>query len=259
LYEDDGVSLNIPFHVTTLVSVSEPAAFAVRIESSGDIGAIPQNQKIVLVLHNISGDATLRLENCGLENRTVRDAALNLTIAIGGYPANVRVSRDAKLVLRRVSLPVDEVPTLLRRSRIGGQLKKKLLAAIRGSDGSTEAFVQAISQEVAVPSNFKEVLYGELADIGAYHFTKDMGQNVFVVWNSKGMPSFTYASDFFRAKATPSHQRESGIVPQSLIYRIDEYKTLHEVDHIRDYATRKMRLSLRIMNLPAFPFNFDDA
>jgi hypothetical protein len=259
LYEDDGVSSNASFHITTFVSQWNSQSFAVAIESSGDRGAIRPNRKIVLLLHNISGDAALQLTNCELEARAAENAALKLTLTIRDYPATVRVSREKDIVFHRRGLLLSEIADLLRQSRLMAPLKKKLLSAIQKCSKSTEGFAEVIFQDVSIPEKFKEVLYGELADLGAYHFTKEMGQNVLVVWNSKQVPAFTYTNDFFREKGTPPHVRESGIVPPSLIYRIDECTTLHEHSHIVDFATRKMRLTLCIMKFPAFPFDFDEA
>jgi hypothetical protein len=259
VYEDDGVSSDGVFHVTTFRSLwaETGTQFEVKIESSGEGSAIPANRTVVLRIHHISGDASVSTNRCEVVGRpAVANGVLSLKVKIISYPATLMFTRQQFLVNSKRWLSHSEIYDLILCSSLNVTIKDELFAALRQCKQSPAGWATTISDQLSVPPKYRELLYGELCDFGTYHFTREMGKNVFVAWNTACVPVFTYASHFGPGGGRGEHQRASGVVPSSLIYEVENHKS-HYDSHIPDLATRKSRLEFQVLGISVFPVDFD--
>jgi hypothetical protein len=264
LYEDDGLSSDERFHITKFSSVWEDSgkSFEVKIESAGDVALVPQNRTVALKLHNLSGDATVKLTNCqALGPTAMEEGCLVFDIRILDYPATVAFGRERALVVKTDRPTMADIYDLLYCSSLEVHIKKSLFEALRECEEGPDHWAEVIANLISVPLPYQELLYGVLCDFGVYHFTKEMGRNVVVAWNTSKLQCFTYVSDV-ASRTTPlekntQHERVFGLVPDSIRYDVEKHRTRHDHSHILDLATRQTRLEFRVFDIPAFAVDFD--
>jgi hypothetical protein len=250
IYEDDGVSLDGPSQVIKIATNWEGGEFAVTLTGDG-----PVNRTIAVRLRNITKSAQVAVENGELVSQSVVGEEVEVRVNIRGWPA-LLVAFGENLVVSKFGLDNERLMQLIRAARINTWVKQAVYQAIKAAPPAAAA--QVIAEQDSLPDAVKVVLLGELCDFGWWHFTKQMGKDVFVLWNTQRNPAFTCTQFLYtrEQKMGRDNQRADGVVPQVLRFEPKELKTQVN-SYCPDMFTRKMLLEIDVAGCHAFSINFD--
>ena len=95
-----------------------------------------------------------------------------------------------------------------------------------------------------------------LEDCGFFHFTRDMGNDLFVVWNNSDSDLFTYIYKRFEPLKKEEITESSGIIPPALFFTPEKELTVRH-RHLVDLPTAETLLELIICNTLMISIDFD--
>jgi hypothetical protein len=250
VYEDDGVSVDGPSHVTKIATTWDAGKVAITLTGDG-----PPNRTIAVRLRNIVGSARVAVENGELVSRSVVGEELEVRVQVSGWPALV-VASGENVVALKFGVSNERLMELIRAARINTWVKHAVYQAIKGAPPA--AVAQVVAEQDSLPDAVKVVLLGELCDFGWWHFTHQMGKDVLVLWNTQRNPAFTYTQFLHIRESKPEreNQRAAGVVPHVLRFEPNELKAKVS-EYCPDMFIRKMLLEIDVAGCHAFSIDFD--
>jgi hypothetical protein len=247
VYEDDGVSTDGPAQVTKVATTWEEGSLKVVLSGEG------ANRRIVVKMHCVSGDANMKLVNADLVKRTVGGNCLALEIQVGAWPVVCQVSRKNALVVGGSELSDVELFDILKKARLNTWIKRECYRAVQGAEVGSRA--KELAELVSLPIEEKWALWGECCGFGLWHFTKQMGKNVVVVWNTREDKEFTFVYTCYDQESRPQRVKNAGVVGKSMIFDVEERREKRS-PHCHDRVTKKVKLELKVAGLPAAIIDF---
>jgi hypothetical protein len=248
VYEDDGVSNDGPAQITKVATTWERGCLKVVLSAEG------ANRRVVIKMHCVSGDANMKLVNGELVKRSVAGRCLVLEIQVGGWPVVCEVSRSDALVVGATEVSDVELFDILKTARLNTWIKRECYEVIQGAEVGSRAKV--IAELASLPIEEKWVLWGECCGFGLSHFTKQMGKDVVVLWNTREDKEFTFVYSSYDQESSPQRVKNAGIVGKSMIFDVDERREKRS-PHCHDLVTKKVKLELKVAGLPAAIIDFD--
>jgi hypothetical protein len=146
-----------------------------------------------------------------------------------------------------------ELFSILKTARLNTWIKRDCYGAIHNADVGSRARV--IAELVSLPIEEKWVLWGECCGFGLWHFTKEMGKDVVVVWNTREDKEFTFVYSCYDQERRPQRIKNSGVVGKSMIFDVEESREKRS-PHCHDSVTKKVKLELKVAGLPAAIIDF---
>jgi hypothetical protein len=250
VYEDDGVSVDGPSDVTKIATRWDAGRLTMALTGDG-----PVNRTIAVRLRNIVGSAQVAVENGELVSRSLVGEEVEVKVEVRGWPA-LLVAFGENLVVPKFGVSNERLMQLIRALRINTYLKQSVYRMIK--EAPPAAVAQVIAENDSLPDAAKVVLFGELCDFGWWHFTKQMGKDILVLWNTQRNPAFTCTQFLHNRQQNTgkTNQRAEGVVPQALSFEPTGLKT--QVDtYCPGLFTKKMLLEIDVAGCHAFSIDFD--
>jgi hypothetical protein len=228
--------------------------FVVAVDGEGNRDVVEKERVIDLKLRNILPDASAESEGCEIVLQEAENGDLNLRLFISEYKFSVSVSRQGGLLLNKAGFSDDALLRALKPSTMDTWVKGHVYNMIKAASGPKRA--ELIAALDTVPEEIRRLLFAEYYDFGFHRFTKEMGKDVFVLWNTSGNPLFTFSSKRYDDKRKPQTEVKTGVVPKSLFLNPAELtKQFH--DYCPELQTRFMKLELRYGDSLIFSIDFD--
>lgn len=252
LYEDDGISSidekkneegGRSFHITHIASSFEKDALAVTFTSEGvRKGIVEDNREVLLIIRNVRKSAQVTSENVEIVSKKQHGDDCELTIKIKKYPCRVELRKLDGICIEKVGFTDQMLFNYLRRCNLNTHVKFVVYEALKAAPENEK--VQAVMNANLLDEQIRIDLLSEIGDFGYYQYTKEMGKDVLVAWNTKQLKDFQYCFRKFPATADNNRQNAKGIVPKALIYEVDK-NTTHFTYEWTNYTKVESRLELR--------------
>jgi hypothetical protein len=245
LFEDDGISSEARYHITTFVSSFAAGRMSIGIQSSGDREFAAR--RVILRVNNVVADCEVGVAFAELLARRATTSCIELDVRIVDYPATVTLTHPQ--LVRDV--PVD-LFGIIRASALNSSVKSHVYQALRHAN--QDSLPAVIAGLESVPAAVKTLLYGELCDFGFYRFTQSMGKDSFVIWNTRADPAFQWVC----LETHDGHTRATGgQVPTSRIWNMTDIETKRQ-EFCEEQFTQRLRIEVTVSGFSEFSLTFDD-
>ena len=159
-----------------------------------------------------------------------------------------------KLSVNKVGFTNEMFFNYIKRCDINTHAKPVIYKALTSVPESER--VELIINTNLLDEEIRIDLLAEIGDFGYYQYTKEMGKNVFVVWNTGKSKHFQYFFKKFPINEENSKMNGEGQVPDYLVYDIEK-NTSEFVLRWPHYEKVESRLELRFGDVINRNINFD--
>lgn len=259
LYEDDGISAvddeNCNYHITHIRSKFDHESISLSLTSEGVRKIIPENREIVIIFRNTQKSVHITTDNAELISNNYKDDNLELTIKVKDYPCKVDLRKsDGNITIEKVEFNDQMLFNYLKSCDINTHSKACIYSELTQIDKSEQA--KALIDTNLLDEEIRIDLLSEIADCGFYHFTKEMGKNVFVVWNTKQSDIFQYVFKRFPICDKNKDLNAKGVVPKALVYDIEKNTSYLALEWPK-FMKYESHLELRFGDVISRMINFD--
>lgn len=264
LYEDDGISAvnddnegDVNYHITNISSSFENDAISVSFKSQGERkGIIPENREVVLLFRNVKKSAQVASENIEVVSKKFNDKenCFELTIKLKKYPCSIELRKLGGIAVEKSDFDDQMLFDYLKRCNINTHAKASIYKELTEMPISER--VDAVINSNLLDERIRIDLLSEIGDFGYFHYTKQMGKNVFVVWNTKQLKQFQYCFKKFPVCEINKSLNGKGVVPKSLVYDIEKNTSYMSLEWPK-FSKVESHLELRIGDVISRTINFD--
>ncbi|OHT15427.1 glycosyl hydrolase [Tritrichomonas foetus] len=257
LYEDDGISAVKPGfgHVTKISTAYEKDAITISFVSNGDLSHISENREILLKLRNVKRSAQITSSGLEVVSKKYRGEDCEITVKLSSYPCSIEVRKLNGISVDRIGFTDQMLFNFLKRCNINTWAKQTVYQRLTDSSLSRSQKIEILTNTNILEEEIRLELLSEYADFGFYHFIKETGKNVLVVWNTKHSKDFTYSLKKFPLAEDPK-KPQKGTVPKALILDVEKNRTKLSLPWPQLEKT-ETRLELRINDTITRIFDFD--
>ncbi|OHT10936.1 hypothetical protein TRFO_19632 [Tritrichomonas foetus] len=263
LYEDDGESKMYKKGKFMKLKIEtkweSDYQMMLTFERIGDYSFFTQNQDIlnnmIIRLRNfnkrakVTGDTNVTISHSRIE---FEDITFN--VKIEKFPAIIRIRchKEEKLCVDKTQMTSADLTAVLKAANVATWVKQSDMDCLpKGT-----FFPRLTASSHVLHERVRLLLLEELEDCGFIHFSKEMGKDVFVVWNNSDSDLFTYMYKRFEPLKKEEITESSGPVPLALFFSPEKEITIRH-RHLVDLPTAQTLLELRICDTLMFSIDFD--
>lgn len=237
-------------------SINEAKRMMIVFDRTGDPSLFNRNREMVIRLHNVNPHVKVTTDNNSeISNERIEYNDVTFDIKIIKFPTVVIVRTyitGELLALDRTRMTSAELTSVLKAANMTTWVTQSHMDSFpKGT-----FFPRLTASSHVLPVKIRLLLLEELEDCGFCHFTKEMGNELFVVWNNSDSDLFTYLYKRFEPLKKEEITESSGVVPPALYFSPEKELTVRH-RHLVDLPTAETLLELIICDTLMFSIDFD--
>ena len=241
---------------TSTQNLDQSKRMMILFERSGDASLFGRNRSMVIRLHNFNHRVKVTTDsNSEVTNERIELDDPTFDLRIDKFPSVVVVRTFVKgdfLCLDRTRMTSSDLTSVLKAVNMTTWVTQTHMDSLpKGT-----FFPRLTASSHVLPVRVRLLLLEELEDCGFYHFTKDMGNDIFVVWNNSESDLFTYIYKRFETSKKEEITESSGVVPPALFFSPEKELTIRH-KHLVDLPAAETLLELIICDTLMFSIDFD--